>query len=98
MAKANEYETHYPAEATVGDQRLRGPIRGFTEAWLYEKTKNCGKRLIKRRGFCVELNLLEHRRCPSCQTPIDGVWGNESRNVLAEGEPIRLKRRNFGEP
>ena len=67
---------------------------------IHEDTSchHCGKRLIKRPGFCVELNLLEHGRCPSCQTPIDGVWGNESRNVLAEGEPIRLKRRNFGEP
>lgn len=36
----------------------------------------CGEALIRRAGFDVEFNRLEHGRCPSCQAAIDGVWNN----------------------
>jgi pyruvate formate lyase activating enzyme len=34
----------------------------------------CGQELIRRRGFWVEENRLEAGRCPSCKTPIPGVF------------------------
>lgn len=34
----------------------------------------CGKELIRRRGFGVEEDHLEGGRCPSCKTPIPGVF------------------------
>lgn len=41
----------------------------------------CGKTLIKRTGFYVESNWLDHGRCPSCHTAIDGVWDNQNRGA-----------------
>lgn len=34
----------------------------------------CGGLLIKRYGFLIEKNLLEHGRCPGCGCAVDGVW------------------------
>ena len=34
----------------------------------------CGKVLIKRRGFLVRENLVHEGHCPECGAKIDGVW------------------------
>ena len=34
----------------------------------------CGKVLIRRRGFLVRENLVHEGRCPECGAKIDGVW------------------------
>ena len=34
----------------------------------------CGTRLIERRGFTLLTNQLRQGTCPTCQTPIAGVW------------------------
>ncbi|MFO8073730.1 MAG: AmmeMemoRadiSam system radical SAM enzyme [Polyangia bacterium] len=34
----------------------------------------CGKTLIERDGYRIRNNGLENGRCPSCKTPIPGVW------------------------
>ncbi len=44
----------------------------------------CGKTLIQRMGFYVESNWLDHGRCPSCKTPIDGVWNNKNHSIVTE--------------
>ena len=35
---------------------------------------SCGKRLIHRSGFYVLENVIEDGTCPSCGTPIDGIF------------------------
>jgi pyruvate formate lyase activating enzyme len=49
---------------------------------LHEDTvcPQCRKTLIRRAGFRVASNQLDHGRCPRCQTPICGVW-NSARPV-----------------
>ncbi|MGE5304920.1 MAG: AmmeMemoRadiSam system radical SAM enzyme [Alphaproteobacteria bacterium] len=44
----------------------------------------CGETLIERAGFYVRCNRLKHGRCPNCQTPIDGTWGNHSWSVAKQ--------------
>ncbi len=34
----------------------------------------CGKEIIVRRGFAVVKNKLADGSCPSCATPVEGVW------------------------
>ena len=34
----------------------------------------CGKVLIKRRGFLVRENMIREGHCPECGAKIDGVW------------------------
>ena len=34
----------------------------------------CGKTLIERIGFTVEMNVIESGKCPHCGEMIDGVW------------------------
>jgi pyruvate formate lyase activating enzyme len=34
----------------------------------------CGKALIERIGFTVEMNVIESGKCPYCHALIDGVW------------------------
>lgn len=46
----------------------------------------CGKILIARTGFYVRWNRLKYGCCPSCQTPIDGEWGNKSWSVAAQAQ------------
>ena len=41
----------------------------------------CGQPLIERTGFAVRRNRLEHGRCPSCQTTIDGEWEKKTCSV-----------------
>jgi len=35
---------------------------------------SCNELLIKRRGFMVVDNRMNHDSCPSCGTKIPGVW------------------------
>lgn len=35
----------------------------------------CGRLLIRRRGFGIYENHLQHGRCPDCEAGVDGVWG-----------------------
>jgi pyruvate formate lyase activating enzyme len=37
----------------------------------------CQEKLIRRRGFRVEINRLDHGRCPSCHTAMAGVWNDK---------------------
>lgn len=34
----------------------------------------CGKKLIERRGYFIERNLVKNGRCPYCRQRIPGVW------------------------
>jgi pyruvate formate lyase activating enzyme len=34
----------------------------------------CGKTLIKRRGYRIEENVIAAGKCPQCATPIAGLW------------------------
>jgi len=48
-----------------------GNIMGGSEDTL---CPNCGKTLIRRRGFSVTDIALESGSCPSCRTPVAGVF------------------------
>jgi pyruvate formate lyase activating enzyme len=52
---------------------------------IYEDTDcyRCGKTLIRRTGFFVESNRIDHGHCPSCQAAIDGVWNG----MVTEDKP-----------
>jgi pyruvate formate lyase activating enzyme len=44
----------------------------------------CSRNLIQRAGFYVAGYLLDDGHCPSCATPIDGVWKKEARRLGLE--------------
>lgn len=54
----------------------------------YENTycPKCRKLLIKRTSFVVqEYHLTEQGTCPSCHTPIAGIWSQSPKDVQKEG-------------
>ena len=36
---------------------------------------SCRLEVISRHGFSVQKNKLIQGKCPSCKSPIDGIWG-----------------------
>ena len=49
----------------------------------------CGKTLVRRSGFYVEENRLDHGRCPSCHTTAAGVWWKDSESQkVAQAETL----------
>ncbi len=51
-----------------------GNLPGRTERYEHTYCPSCGELLIERHGFQVLRNTLENGLCPTCHTPIPGVW------------------------
>ncbi len=51
-----------------------GNLPGRVSHWENTYCTHCNALLIERRGFRVVQNLISQGACPSCQTPIPGVW------------------------
>lgn len=51
-----------------------GNLPGHVGSWQDTRCPGCQKTLIKRSGFAVVSNTLEGGACPSCKTPIPGIW------------------------
>ena len=51
-----------------------GNLPGMTDGNEDTRCLSCGTMLIRRTGFHVAENLLEHGSCPQCHADIPGVW------------------------
>src|SRR6266849_5698873 len=53
----------------------------------------CSAVVIGRRGFSVTSHRLVNGKCPSCATPIPGVWGDGAAVVGGDGipRPVRIE-------
>jgi pyruvate formate lyase activating enzyme len=51
-----------------------GNLPGRVGSWEHTSCPTCRALLIERRGYTILQNILDHGRCPSCQTMIPGCW------------------------
>jgi pyruvate formate lyase activating enzyme len=51
-----------------------GNLPGRVGSWQDTRCPGCQKTLISRTGFRVVSNILDEGACPSCRTPIPGIW------------------------
>jgi pyruvate formate lyase activating enzyme len=51
-----------------------GNLPGMTGDLEHTRCPQCGTLLIERRGFRIVQNRLQRGACPSCRSPIPGVW------------------------
>ncbi len=56
--------------------------------WEDTYCHNCGKVIIKRRGFAIAQALIKNGLCPYCKTQIPGRWDNEVQTSSGERIPV----------
>ncbi len=54
-----------------------GNLPGWFPDLEHTRCPRCSTVLVRRRGFTVLENRLQSGRCPTCQTPIPGIWNDE---------------------
>jgi pyruvate formate lyase activating enzyme len=50
---------------------------GNTQSQSHTRCPSCGRTLVKRWGYAVEVAISKSGRCPDCQTEIAGVWDSD---------------------
>jgi pyruvate formate lyase activating enzyme len=61
--------------ATAGLQFVyAGNLPGRVGPWEDTRCPGCGCTLIRRSGYRILENSLQHGACPTCHRPIPGVW------------------------
>ncbi|MEA1971495.1 MAG: AmmeMemoRadiSam system radical SAM enzyme [Thermodesulfobacteriota bacterium] len=76
-------ETIHMASAIGKEAGLKYVYSGNIPGEEGENTycSNCGRLLIKRYGFNVKKIDLRESRCPTCKTPLDGIYENPWDNI-----------------
>jgi pyruvate formate lyase activating enzyme len=66
-----------------------GNAPGRVGPWENTYCPKCGKKLIDRFGYLVrEYKLTPEGKCPSCHTPIPGIWPSGGAAEVRMGETI----------